>query len=83
MKTAKLLAGPLAGIVLFFVLRQWVAMEVPAAAVAMLSIWMAIWWMTEAVPLELTALLPMLVLPLIGRFVSLFAHQIRACLGLP
>jgi solute carrier family 13 (sodium-dependent dicarboxylate transporter), member 2/3/5 len=68
MKTAKLLAGPLAGIVLFFVLRHWVAMEVPAAAVAMLSIWMAIWWMTEAVPLELTALLPMLVLPMIGLY---------------
>jgi sodium-dependent dicarboxylate transporter 2/3/5 len=68
MKTAKLLAGPLAGIVLYFALRLSLGMEIPAAAVAMLCVWMAIWWMTEAVPLELTSLLPMLVLPLTGLY---------------
>ena len=29
-----------------------------------LAIWMALWWMTEAVPLAATALLPLVVLPL-------------------
>lgn len=34
--------------------------------VAGLVIWMAAWWMTEAVPLSVTALLPFIVLPLSG-----------------
>ena len=34
--------------------------------VAGLVVWMAAWWMTEAVPLTATALLPFLVLPLSG-----------------
>ncbi|MFN7733658.1 MAG: SLC13 family permease [Pirellula sp.] len=68
MKTVTLLAGPVAGIAMFFCLRSSVDMELPAAAVAMLCVWMATWWITEAVPLELTALLPMLVLPLTGLY---------------
>ena len=28
--------------------------------------WMAIWWMTEAVPLAATALLPVVLFPLLG-----------------
>ncbi|MGB3378253.1 MAG: anion permease, partial [Allopontixanthobacter sediminis] len=31
--------------------------------VAGLVVWMAAWWMTEAIPLSATALLPFLVLP--------------------
>ena len=34
--------------------------------VAGLVAWMAAWWMTEAMPLTVTALLPFLVLPLSG-----------------
>jgi len=68
MKNFSLLAGPAIGVLLFFVLRSQTDMQVPAAAVAMLSVWMALWWMTEAVPLELTALLPMLLLPLTGLY---------------
>ncbi|MEP3421606.1 MAG: DASS family sodium-coupled anion symporter [Erythrobacter sp.] len=34
--------------------------------VAGLTVWMAAWWMTEAVPLSVTALLPFVVLPLSG-----------------
>ncbi len=34
--------------------------------VAGLTLWMAAWWVTEAVPLAITALLPLLVLPLAG-----------------
>ena len=35
------------------------------ATVAML-VWMAIWWMTEAVPIEATSLLPVVMFPLFG-----------------
>ncbi len=42
------------------------AMSAQAWLVAGLVLWMAAWWMTEAVPLAVTALLPFLVLPLSG-----------------
>ncbi len=41
-------------------------MPVAAWMVAGLVIWMAAWWMTEAVPLTVTALLPFIWLPLCG-----------------
>ncbi len=41
-------------------------MDGAAWLVAGLVVWMAAWWMTEAVPLTATALLPFLVLPLGG-----------------
>lgn len=41
-------------------------MSVEGWLVAGLVVWMAAWWMTEAVPLAATALLPFLVLPLSG-----------------
>ena len=37
-----------------------------AWSVAALAVWMAIWWATEAVPLFVTALLPLAALPLLG-----------------
>lgn len=42
------------------------AMPAGAWLVAGLTVWMAAWWMTEAVPLSVTALLPFVVLPLAG-----------------
>lgn len=41
-------------------------MPAQAWLVAGLVIWMAVWWMTEALPLTATALLPFLVLPMAG-----------------
>ncbi len=68
MRIIALLSGPSLGVALFAILRVATDIPVPAAAVAMLGIWMAVWWMTEAVPLELTSLLPMLILPLTGLY---------------
>ncbi len=41
-------------------------MSSEAWLVAGLVIWMAAWWMTEAVPLAVTALLPFVYLPIAG-----------------
>ncbi len=39
----------------------------PAATpMAAIALWMAIWWLTEAVPLAVTALLPVVLYPLLG-----------------
>ena len=38
----------------------------PAWKTAALAVWMAIWWVTEAVPIPATALLPLVALPLLG-----------------
>ncbi len=61
--------GFVAGIILFFVT---VALPTPAGMpreawiAAGLVMWMATWWMTEAIPLTATALLPFVVLPFAG-----------------
>jgi sodium-dependent dicarboxylate transporter 2/3/5 len=49
-----LLVGPLGGL------------PEPAWRTAALGIWMGIWWVSEAVPIAATALLPMALLPLLG-----------------
>ena len=56
-------AGPLAAAL---VLVLGPVMSDPAQRVAALATWMAVWWLTAAVPLAATALLPLLLLPLAG-----------------
>lgn len=41
-------------------------MDVLAWRTAAMGVWMATWWVTEAVPIAATALLPLLLLPLLG-----------------
>ena len=62
-----------AGTVLGLVLAGFVlaapppaAMEPAAWKVTAMAVLMATWWITEAVPLPATALLPLIVLPLLG-----------------
>jgi sodium-dependent dicarboxylate transporter 2/3/5 len=57
--------GPLA-FALTTVLAPPAGMAPAAWLVAGLVLWMAAWWMTEAVPLSATAMLPFVVLPLAG-----------------
>ena len=60
-----LFAGPLA-FAFTLIIAAPDGMSATAWLVAGLVIWMAAWWMTEAVPLTATALLPFIVLPLGG-----------------
>ncbi|MHA1600436.1 MAG: SLC13 family permease, partial [Alphaproteobacteria bacterium] len=62
-------AGLLTGLVVFAALRFMpppVAMSPEAWAVAALAALMALWWVSEAIPVPATALLPFLMLPLLG-----------------
>ena len=65
MQKSGLIAGPLLAIilVLFFDLDKGNPNVTFAAAVALL---MAVWWITECVPLAVTALLPVVLFPLMG-----------------
>lgn len=65
LKPAILVIGPL-----LFILLQVIgspeSMPDNAYAVACVTIWMALWWVTEAVPIAVTALLPIVLFPLLG-----------------
>ena len=73
-KRLGLVAGPIVALLCYFWLPEsYVGADgrvVPfgssgRAGLAMMC-WMAIWWMTEAVPIEVTALLPVVAFPLLG-----------------
>ena len=66
-----LLAGPLAAAALLLVpsgLHQVAGQGHRPAAAAAVAAWMALWWFTEAVPMAWTALLPLVLFPLLGVF---------------
>lgn len=56
--------GPVAGLVLGLLLPDSLSFE--GRAVAGCALWMAIWWMTEAAPIPVTSLLPLVLFPLFG-----------------
>jgi solute carrier family 13 (sodium-dependent dicarboxylate transporter), member 2/3/5 len=60
-----LILGPLA-FALTMLTAPPAGMAPAAWLVAGLTLWMAAWWMTEAVPLAVTAVLPFVILPLAG-----------------
>lgn len=65
LKSGILILGPL-----LFILLQIIgkpeSMPAPAYDVLCVTIWMALWWVTEVVPIAVTALLPIVLFPLTG-----------------
>lgn len=64
-KQLGLIAGPLFFILTIFLFHPE-NLSVEANAVLATAIWMAIWWITEAVPIAVTALIPIILFPLTG-----------------
>ena len=69
-----LILGPLCAIMAYLLLPETyqdsegvsVMFSHAGRATAVLAVWIAIWWMTEAISIYATALLPLAVLPMIG-----------------
>ena len=61
--------GLVSGMVVFALLMMLPhpsGLSAPAWGAAAVAIWMAIWWLTEAVPIPVTALIPLVLFPLVG-----------------
>ena len=66
-KIVGLLAGPL----LFWIATAFLSvdgLDANATRVIGVALWLVVWWMTEAVPLPVTALLPLVLFPVLGVF---------------
>jgi sodium-dependent dicarboxylate transporter 2/3/5 len=67
-------AGPLLALLCFYVLPsyystgpgEWVEFTRAGRTTLAVMVWMATWWLTEAVDIEVTALLPIVAFPLLG-----------------
>lgn len=57
------LSGPLAGALVYALTRH---LGHAPAAMAGIVTWMAVWWISEAVPLAMTSLLPLVLFPVFG-----------------
>ncbi len=73
-------AGPLAAALVWLVLAAHTGLSGPAAVTAAITSWCAIWWLSEAVPIPVTSLLPMALLPLAG---ALTPGQVAESYGSP
>jgi sodium-dependent dicarboxylate transporter 2/3/5 len=62
----KILAGPLLGIAAFVFLNYFSSAGAVAAKMAGVAVLMATWWLTEAVPMAVAALMPVVLFPLLG-----------------
>ncbi|GAA5123143.1 SLC13 family permease [Haloechinothrix salitolerans] len=58
--------GPALGLAVYFLLPEDDALSSAARATAAITIVMAVWWMTEALPLAVTSLVPLVAFPLAG-----------------
>ena len=73
-KRIGLFGGPMAGLLCYSLLPlrystgpgEWVDFTEAGRATLGLMVWMAGWWLTEAVDIEATALLPIVTFPLVG-----------------
>lgn len=62
-----LVMGPGLALIAYLVLASSAtSLSQPGRGTAAVGIWMAVWWLTEAVEIPVTALLPLLLFPLVG-----------------
>lgn len=69
-----LFGGPLLGLLCYYLLPphystgpgEWVEFTQAGRTTLAMMVWMATWWLTEAVDIEVTALLPIVTFPLFG-----------------
>ncbi len=67
-------AGPALALIVFWLLPneslgpdgQLISLGSAGRSTGGIALWMAVWWMTEAIPVYATALVPLAVLPLVG-----------------
>ncbi|MES0372533.1 MAG: SLC13 family permease, partial [Mariprofundaceae bacterium] len=64
LKSTARIAGPLAAVAILAGVD--ISGHPQAAAMLAVATWMAIWWISECVPLALTALIPLIFFPLLG-----------------
>lgn len=64
-KLAGLILGPLSAFMIL-VFPPPAAMSAEAWNLVAIAMWMVIWWLSEAIPLPATALLPIILMPLLG-----------------
>ncbi|MFT7641465.1 MAG: sodium-dependent dicarboxylate transporter 2/3/5 [Pirellulaceae bacterium] len=64
-KLVGMIAGPVAFLLVLLFFRRK-GLDPAAIAVLASTIWIAIWWITEAIPIAATALLPVVLFPLTG-----------------
>ena len=60
-----LLLGPISFLLIYFLVDS-PGLTPEALAMLALAAWMAIWWITEAIPIAATAILPLILMPLLG-----------------
>ncbi len=61
-----LVLGPLLAIVVYVLLKDATGLDEPARRLAGVAVLMATWWVSEAIPLAATALIPVVAFPLLG-----------------
>ena len=64
-KNIGLVLGPLLFILIHFLVHPEGLSE-QGKSVLGVTVWIAIWWITEAIPIEVTALMPLILFPLTG-----------------
>ena len=78
-KNIALIAGPLSGLVAGLTLTQ-LGHPAPMAITACITLWVALWWVFEALPIPVTSLLPLALFPALG---ILTPAEVGAAYGSP
>ena len=65
-KITGFVTGPLLFVFVYLVLSRFTSLDLSAIKVLAVAAWMVSWWVTEAVHVSVTALIPMVMLPSLG-----------------